>query len=382
MICGGETIMKNASNKLYALCLPFIVLSLYSCATSKPTLKDCTISKNAKFGSADLAISIDDFNDLGFKLGDSCSVSFSNGYTLEDVPYYDGYYIKNGEPVIMAYPSSGYISITLNNIGIWESAALSETDTVSVTLLEEGKYLVTEEALSQSYSLLREEYSSDEEFANFRSLKGGNLKENLIYRGASPFDNSRKRAPYVDTLLKDNHISTIIDLADSSSDMASYLEDSSFASPYAKSLYEEGNVVLLSMGSGYTSQVYKEKVAEGCRFMLTKEAPYYVHCMEGKDRTGFVSTLLEALSGSSYEEMKIDYMLTYKNYYKITLEETPDKYNAIVSLYFDSFMECLLGNNEVETLKKASYVDAAKNYLIEGGLNEEEITNLIAKITE
>ncbi len=368
--------MKNLSLKLCALSLPILTLSLFSCAKETPSLKDCAVSKDEKFGSATLDISISSFNDLGFALGDSCSVSFSNGYALSDVPYFNGYYVKNGQPVIVAYPASEYVSITLNNVGIWDTANLSSGDSVSVTLAEKGKYLATQEALGQSYSLLREEYSSDEEFANFRALKGGKIKEGTLYRGASPFDNSRNRAPYVDALLKKNEISTIIDLADSSSDISSYLADDSYSFPYAKSLYEGGQVALLSMGSGYTTAVYKQKVAEGCRFMIEKEAPYYIHCMEGKDRTGFVSTLLEALSGASYEQMRDDYMLTYKNYYKISLEETPEKYNAVVSLYFDSFMESLIGNSDVEALKKASYVDGAKKYLKEGGLSEEEIASL------
>ena len=38
-------------------------------------------------------ISIDDFNKLGFEYGDSVNVSFTNGYELTDIPYYNGYYV-------------------------------------------------------------------------------------------------------------------------------------------------------------------------------------------------------------------------------------------------------------------------------------------------
>ncbi len=372
--------MEKRNYAMPILSMVGVAFSLLSCAKDNPSLKNCSFTIDEKFLSANLAIPIDDFNDLGFALGDSCSIAFSNGYSLEDVPYYNGYYVKNGEPVIVAYPSSGFISITLNNIGIAEAGNLSEKDTVSVSLKEKGKYLVTQEALGQSYSLLREDYSSDEEFANFRALTGGKIKEGALYRGASPFDNSRSRASTVDALLKRESVSTIVDLADSSSDMESYLSNPSFSSPYAKSLYESNDVILLSMGSGYATDAYKKKVADGCRFMIGKEAPYYIHCMEGKDRTGFVCTLLEALSGASYQEMRFDYMLTYQNYYKITSEKTPEKYNAVVSLYFDSFMECL--TDAVADKKKTSYVDEAAKYLKEGGLSEEEINELRAKIAD
>ena len=34
------------------------------------------------------------------------------------------------------------------------------------------------------------------------------------------------------------------------------------------------------------------------REMMKKEGPFYIHCTEGKDRGGFVSLMLEALSGA------------------------------------------------------------------------------------
>ena len=35
-------------------------------------------------------MTIDDFNNYGFKFGDSVDVKFSNGYELLDLPYYNG----------------------------------------------------------------------------------------------------------------------------------------------------------------------------------------------------------------------------------------------------------------------------------------------------
>ncbi len=342
-------------------------------------LEGASISEDTKFKAANVGISIPDFEKLGFALGDSCDVLFSNGYELKDVPYYNGYYVKNGDPVIVAYPSNPCITITLNNVGIWETARLSEGYNVTVTLKEAGKYLPTQEALGQSYSLLREDYSSDEEFSNFRALKGGRLKENLVYRGASPVDNSRNRAEITDGLLKKNGVSCVIDLADSEEDFQTYAKDASYSTPYTVSLHDEGKVCLLSMGSSYTSDVYKQSVAKGFNFALSHDGPYYIHCMEGKDRTGFVCTLLEALLGASYEEMRDDYMMTYQNYYRISPDKTPEKYNAVVSLYFDSFIECLHGS--AEKLGENGYVENAKCYLASGGMEASAIDAFIAKLS-
>ncbi len=348
-----------------------------SSSKSSINLLNAKIEHDTKFDAANVIISIEEFNNLGFNFGDSCNVIFSNGAQYLDIPYFNGYYVKNGEPVIVGYPSNKYLTITLNNVGIWDIANLNEDYTVSIYLQEAKKYLPTQLALGQAYSLNRAEYTSDEEFSNFRALKGGNLKDNLIYRGASPVDNSRNRASITNSLLEKNKINCIIDLADSSKNMETYLSDPDFNSNYTKSIYEDNRMILLSMSSSYTSLDYKQKVVNGFRFMLKNDGPYYIHCMEGKDRTGFVCTLIEALLGASYDQMCEDYMITYYNYFKISKENCEDRYDAVVDLYFNSFMETLYKDPTIEILKKASYVDSAKQYLYEGGMSLEEINQFI-----
>ena len=370
---------KSFKKALFALASITIMTGCGSKNTT-PSLSQAKISEDTKFGSANVDISIDSFNKLGFNLGDSCDIKFSNGYQLLDVPYFNGYYVKNGDPVIVAYPSNENILITLNNTGIWNTANLTSDCTVDITLNTAYKYKDTQEALGQSYSLDRTEYSSDEEFCNFRSLSGGKLKDSLIYRGASPVDNSRNRAKYTDTLLEKTGIKTIIDLADTKEDMEIYFIGEAYSSEYTKSLYDAGDICLLGMGSSYGSESYMKSVATGFKFMLEHDGPYYIHCMEGKDRTGFVCMLVEALCGATYDEMCSDYMVTYKNYYKITSDKTPEKYQAVVNLYFDSFMQFL--HNSSTGLKNADYTNDAKQYLKDGGMTDDEINSLIDKLTK
>ena len=45
-------------------------------------------------------------------------------------------------------------------------------------------------------------YESDEAFASFRAMSGGNLKDRFIYRGASPVDINRNRAAVADVLVR------------------------------------------------------------------------------------------------------------------------------------------------------------------------------------
>ena len=181
-------------------------------------------------------------------------------------------------------------------------------------------------------------------------------------------------------MIEKEGIACIIDLADSDKDMTRYFSEDDFSSDYAKKLYEDGKTVVLSMSSSYSKDEYKKSVVKGLKKLLEVGGSAYIHCMEGKDRTGFVCMLIEALAGASYDEMCEDYMTTYKNYYKITKEETPDRYEAVVNLYFDTFMEYLSGEEDPNTLHEISYVDSAKKYLKDGGMTEEEIDKLIAMI--
>lgn len=339
------------------------------------------INKDAKFDSADLNLDAEDFTQAGFSLGDSVDLLFSNGAAFSDVPYYNGYYGKTGETVVVAYPNNEYVLISKCNTDFWTPQSLEDGMTVSITMNTKGKYRAVQEALGQAYSINRDDYTSDEEFVNFRALKGGSLKPDFLYRGASPVDNSRNRAPYADALLDKYGIECVIDLADSESDMIHYFASPSFCSFNSEKLYNEGRTITLSMSASYSSDKYKESVVKGLRKLITTDGPAYIHCKEGKDRTGFVCMLIEALAGATYDEMCEDYMLTYKNYYKITPSLTPEKYDAVVNLYFDSFMEYLSGETDKATLQKISYTDYAREYLISGGMTDAEIDELLAKIS-
>jgi len=378
--------MKKRNLVLILLSL-LLLLSVCGCARSDtaaaPDIEArAQVLQDEKFGAALMALNQEEFEQLGFTLGDSCNVSFDNGYTLTDVPYFNGYYVKDSAPVIVAYPGDSNVRITLNMLGIWEAAELESGESVTVTLLEKGKYLATQEALGQSYSFVRTDYESDEEFCNFRALVGGTLKENFLFRGASPVDNSRGRAAYTDGLLEQSGVRFVVDLADSESDITAYIASDDFHSDYSARLLAEDAVALLDMGSGYQAEAYRTQVAVGLLRMLENEGPVYIHCMEGKDRTGFVCALLEALSGASYDEMLRDYMLTYQNYFKISEAETPEKYAAVADLYFNAFMSFLHGTEDVDALKSADYTEDAADYLRSGGMTDSEIEQLLAMITK
>ena len=335
------------------------------------------VTEYTQYGSVYMGMSVEDFNAAGFSLGDSCEVRFSNGYTLEDVPYYNGYNGRGGTPVICVYP--GYERPVIGfcqGPELWEEAGLEEGDSVTVTLKEKGRYRNIQDTLNITYSNERSDFESDEVFANFRPLSGGDLKKDMFYRGASPVDNTMSRAEIVDNILWAYGIRFILNLADKEEKIASYREKDAFSSDYFVSLYEDNRVSLLNLTVSFRSEKFMTSLAGGLRDMMASEGPVYIHCLEGKDRTGFVCALLEALAGASYEEILEDYMRTYDNYYGITEEGEPEKYEAVRYIKFMDIIIQLTELPDDSDFGGTVLMDGAKQYLKECGMTDDEILAL------
>ena len=349
-----------------------------------------------EFGGVYVEITIDDFNKLGFVYGDGLKVEFSNGYDLNDLPYYNGYYTANGQPLVVAYPGYDYVKVCINNgDDLWKIAELDEKCTARISLQESGKYLAIQQARDIHYKDDRSQYDSDEQFANFRASNVGNLKENILYRSASPCDNQHNRAPYVDRLIEAAGVKYIINLADTTEKIERYIGKEDFSSPYFKSLYDNDKVILLGLNMNYGSLEFKQKVVRGMIAMTENEGPYLVHCTEGKDRTGFVCMLLEALAGASYQEIVDDYMITYYNYYWITRDSdnakyddaiaslirrlNASKYNTLIGELLVPMIREVVGNATVD-ITSAELSGYAEQFLKDGGMTAPQIELLKQQI--
>ena len=136
------------------------------------------------------------------------------------------------------------------------------------------------------------------------------------------------------------------------------------------------------MNMNFGSDEFRGKAVEGLRAMLNNEGPYLIHCTEGKDRTGFMCMLVEALCGASYEEIVDDYMITYNNYYGITKESEPKKYETIVRDVLEPMIRVLTEDDPDVDLKTADLAEYARGFLKKAGMREDEITRLTEKLTK
>ena len=386
--------MKKISGIKF-LVLALLILSLCACQKKKeesnPSIADYPIEHEMEYGGVYIKIAIDDFNALGFSFGDSIDLTFDNGKKLEDIPYYNGYYVDAGEPLLIGYPGYEYIKATINygqdlwdefslkvpaNVeGLWKKAVLEEHNTATITLHEKGKYLPIQEASDIHYFDERERYDSDAMFANFRSMNLGKLKRDVIYRSASPCDNQHNRAPYVDALIREAGVKTILDLADNEVKIEKYIARDDFASPYFLSLYDSDQVIPIALNMNYLSDDFGMKIVQGFNLMAEKEGPYLIHCTEGKDRTGFVAMLIEALAKASYEEIEADYMKTYANYYRIDKSNDKEKYQIILERNLDGMIAFMVNDAGID-FKNCDLSIYAENYLQRCGMSEEQIQAL------
>ena len=390
--------------KRLLILLMVLVLILTGCQKKEPDIPEQTIKvenlevkHETEFGGVYIVMTIEDFNKVGFKYGDSVNVEFSNGYKLEDIPYYNGYYVDAGEALLIAYPGYDYIKAAINygddlweraglkatasQPTLWSTAALDEHSKATVTLKEAGKYLDVQEARDIHYPDERSKFPSDIVFANFRNFVMGDLKEGVMYRSASPCDNQHNRAPYVDALIKEAGVNCILNLSDNDVKIEKYMARADFNSPYFAELYNKGNVYPIALNMNYLSDEFASKIAQGFIEISQKEGPYLIHCTEGKDRTGFVCMLIEALAGAGYQEIADDYMVTYDNYYEINEVKDPQKYKVILEKNLDAMLKFIVGDETVD-IKTAPLAGYATSYLLNAGMTFDQIDRFLRRITK
>jgi len=350
------------------------------------SLEGVAVMRDESFGGVCIDITIDDFNRLGFEYGDSVDVEFSNGYKLEGIPYYNGYYTSIGDPLVVGYPGYPHIEVAINfGDPLWDVSGVQAGDTANVTLREAGAFSNIQEAFDITYTDNRADYASDEQFANFRALRGGSMKPGVAYRSASPIDNEHNRAPYVEGLMKQAGVAYILNLSDNKTEANEFVAEDK-AQGIDVSRFEElsasGCVALLDLSASYPSESYARTLAGGLVSMTEHDGPYLVHCVEGKDRTGFVCLLLEALCGATYDEMLSDYMETYANYYGITKESDPSKYEAISNQQFADMLRTIAKAGEGADLTAIDYVGPAREYLKMGGMTDGQIDALVDRLVK
>lgn len=317
-----------------------------------------------------------DMEKAGFTLGDIISISIDDDVIV--MPYYDGFYNRTGEFLCVAYPTYPSVCFTANNTGLPKEFKGLEGHAVIVRMVEKGGSLDVQKAMSMKYSNNRADYPqlSDAEFANARTVKAGNIPSGVLYRSSSPFCNDINRANYVSAYLEHEKVATVLNLADTEEKMKSYDMPS-----YSRTLWEGGHVILCPLKADPTADDYNNRLIAALKELPSRPAPYIVHCMEGKDRTGYVCALLEGLCGATYQEIVADYLVTYENFYQINPSKDPQTCNTLVSLRLNLCLMHYSGVYDEAQLPSVDYAKAFTNYLLSHGMSQQQIDALVKALT-
>ena len=394
--------------KKYLSLTALLVLALFimvSCATkalSEPVVVeeaktlDSSVKDIQKYGNLVLSITKSDMDSIGAEYGDVFTVDL--GDQVLEAPYCTSYsdveigdlVLRNdGDGIILAinmgdFASSYGIATKVSNPDktyqwVFEEGKKLEDITLSLILTGKGEYRDQYLIHQLSRTNEREDYSSDAVFANFREIVGGNLGSGALYRSSSPVNNEIGRAKYADELVSLNKIKSVMNLADSRETIEGYFKEEDFASPYYKSLYENGEVIALNMGVSFKTREFQNGLVEGLTFLSKNEGPYLVHCNEGKDRAGFTSALLSALMGLTYDEIASDYMTSYENYYHV--EKGTEQYEAVKRSNIDSMLSFIAGV-ETKDLENVDLAAKAEEFLIAIGMEKADIDTLKSKLSK
>ncbi len=359
------------------VCAALVVVCIFCLKKTKPgnvlTTGEINVVKDENFGGIYIGLTIEEFNELGFSFGDSVDISFDNGITLEQVPYYSGYYSPVGDLLLCGYPGYPHAVIARNyGDSTWDEFAITPETHVTVTLHERAAYIGRQEALNLRYSNDENDFASEEIFANYRELKGGKLRQGCIYRSASPCDDQYHRAACADHLAKDSGIGFVINLSDSYEEYQSLREESDADSDYYDELCQENKILFLNLNANYRSDEFAQILSKALYDMAMQDGSCLIHCVEGKDRAGFVCALILSLADASADEIETDYLITFANYYGITKEKKPKQYEAVKE-NVDDFLYFLCGAEKGSSLEAADLKKGAIDYLKRGGLTDEQI---------
>lgn len=363
-----KSFVKLKITVISLICL--LVALLAACSTSNSVRT--TIDSIDELGNVRLSASAEEMLEI-YSFGDVVTVAIDDRqYVLPVVSSYSD--VDDGEKLLLLNKEKQpRLAISHGNFadtaGIIDDMLSVE---VKIDLKEKEGYREEWEIRHLERSNERNDYPAlnDQDFSNFRNIATTGMGKNVLYRTSSPIDPKIGRNTYADLALRQAGVQTILNLSDEAEDMLAF---DGFEDTY----YSKQRISAIQLTIDTNSRDFQEGLAYSLRYMTQNPGPYAIHCLEGKDRTGFACAVLECLMGASSEEVIEDYMKTYENFYSVKKDET--RYNAIAE---SSIVKLL--NIAFDLADGSSVVDdglelssLAEEYLyMKLGLTEEEIQTL------
>ena len=381
--------MKKLLSLVLALMLAMFAVSAFAEDT------EADVTEIQKYGNLVLSLKGSELLEAGYTYGDVVTVTINGtGY---DMPVGSNYSdVDQGSMIcrVVIKPDTDEDMIILAiNMGdlatasgiatkekteadpgyIWHlNEGVTEPVHVAIAMKEQGgyydQYVIHQLVRSEN----REDYPdlSDEQFANFRAITTTGVGTGKLYRSSSPVNPEISRNLIADQAASAAGVKTFINLADNDEVMRGY-------EGFDASYYSTQAIIPLNLGVDFMAEEFRTGLAKGLRFIAANEGPYLVHCTEGKDRAGFVSAVLECLTGASADEVIADYMVTFFNYYRV--QPGTEQYDIIAN---SNICKSLAAAFEIPDIREADLQAEAEAYLLEIGLTVEEIAQVRTNLGE
>jgi len=212
----------------------------------------------------------------------------------------------------------------------------------------------------------------DAQSLNFREICMGSIAPGTLYRSSHPIQDN-KQEKIIAFLAARARIAAVINLSDTNSELRTKV----FFAPWYNKLYRDNQVITLGMDFNYSSEEFRKKLNKCLRFIISTNGPWLIHCHAGVDRTGYVSIILEALMGTSMDEIVNDYLQSFNSVFDSSIYSAANKKDSIVVMQLLSVMGNYLAINDNNLQAIAEHY--MRNTI---GLRAEEVELLKRKLAE
>lgn len=358
------------ARRLMAMHLTLVLLLLCTaCANAEAFEPVCvTVTKMDEYGDIML-----DLLQIDLEYGDSVDVSFSGGYEFNALPYYPDFYGRKDSAILTDHfhvISVAGIGCDLNLV-----AGIKPGETATITLEQKGRYRAEFEAYNIRDARYRVDGQTDEEFLNARVVTVGDIRPGRLYRGSSPFNQKFGRVGLMGSYLVAHDIRAILDLADTPEQLAA----SKGLPEHTAAMIAQGRVVACHIGVDYMEQEAMRSIGEGLARLTELEFPWLIQCSLGRDRTGVICAVLEALCGATYDEIVEDYMISYDQLHSIDMNPESLQYR-LFKLRVDELTAEVFGT-KIVALPDIDLCSAARGYLTRCGMTQAQIDKLESLLT-
>lgn len=360
--------MMNRWSTAVVLMLVLCLISVTGAVAEKVELMRATVTGIDHYGDIVL-----DQVQIDLEYGDSIDARFSGGYEMKAVPYYPDFYGKKDTAVLSVFADT----LVFGGVGcsLYNHTGIEPGETVTITLDQKGRYRKEFEAYNVGNARVRREGQTDEEFRNAREITVGEIRGGRLYRGSTPFDSRFGRVDLMAAYLEEHQIRAILDLGDNPERLAAY-ED---LPEQTAAMIAEGRVITCYLGVDYLDPEAMKRLGAGLAALVDKEGPWLIHCELGRDRTGVICAVVEALCGATYEEIVQDYMISYEGLHAIDMNPDSLQYR-LFKARIDEQLAAITGY-AIEDLPVSDLRISVRDYLMRCHMTKNQIDRLEQLLT-